>query len=348
MRRRRSRPTFDATTIPVLGIALFLLSAWAFPRFALAAALILGVAAIVLWYIGARKRLRTIERWAAVSNMYALSPEEFEGHVASTYRALGYRTTTTRRIGDQGIDVLAERGQERIGIQCKRTTETVSNSAVQEAYAGQAHYKCTSSAVVSLGGFTAPARALAATTGVRLIDGIGYADLFHRASAAKPARPLWTVIPPGRVALSALSCGAAACIALWLGITRLNAQLTSPTSYATTVMARNAVQRSPRETVEQFYSAINAKQFRTAYAMLSPSFTTSATFESFRAGYATTVSVSATTSEVKNGTTIPVRLRAVDRNPDGSTRVTIYNGHWSVIADGNGIWLLDAGTFRRV
>jgi hypothetical protein len=341
MRRRRSR--FDPKLIPFAGIAFVLVAAWSFPRIAYLEGFVFAAAAIAIWYTSARKRLIEVHRWSSVSNMYALSPEDFERHVASTYASLGYRVSTTRRIGDQGIDVLAERGAERLGIQCKRTTETVSNGAVQEAYAGQAHYGCTSAAVVSLGGFTSPARALASSTGVLLIDGRNYADIFHRATMNTPPRPLWSALPDSRRAATAIACAAVAAIALYLGVTHVT---DVPGQQFSTVIARSPAARAPADAVTDFYTAINGKHFDEAYALLSPSFVKSMSYNSFRAGYKTTQSVKATIIG-SDGTTVRVHLIATDQNSDGSSRTTNYDGHWTAVSDGSGGWLLDEGAFRR-
>ena len=344
-RRRRTRPGFDARAIPVVALILFVGSAFAIPGLAFGEAAAFAAIACALWFVGARRRITELHRWGAVSNFYTLSPEDFERHVAATYAALGYKVSLTRRIGDQGIDVLAERSQERIGIQCKRTTETVSNSAVQEAYAGKAHYRCTSGAVVSLGGFTAPARALAATTGISLVDGNAYADLFHRATATLPQRSVWSVLPRGRILLSAACCAVIALVALALGTARATFPPTANAPPATT--ASEPLAKSPSSVVDAFYSSINKHEFRAAYALLSPGFKSSLPFEAFRRGYSTTLAAEAITSEGNSDTTVKVHLIATDQNHDGSRRTTTYDGYWKVVADPKGGWLLDDGRFHR-
>lgn len=344
-RRRRSRPGFDTRAIPVVAVVLFIGSAYAIPGLAFAEACAFALIACTLWLVGGRRRINELHRWGAVTNLYALSPEDFERHVAATYAALGYKVSLTKRIGDQGIDVVAERSQERIGIQCKRTTETVSNSAVQEAYAGKAHYRCTSGAVVSLGGFTAPARALAATTGINLMDGNAYADLFHRATATLPTRSVWSVIPRGRILLSALSCAVVALLAVALGTARATFPPMSVAPSATT--ASEPLSKTPSSVVDAFYSSIGKHDFRAAYALLSPGFKSSLPFEAFRRGYSTTLGAHAITSEGNSDTTVYVHLIATDQNRDGSRRTTTYDGYWKVVADPKGGWLLDDGRFHR-
>jgi hypothetical protein len=216
-RRRRRRKKPDPRTALLIALLAPLGLAYISPSFGSFESMAFGAAAVGIWLVAAQRRVRDIHRWAAISNLYTVTPEDFERHVASTFEQLGYRVSLTRRVGDQGIDVIAERGDERMGIQCKRTTETVSNGAVQEAYAGKAHYNCTSSAVVSLGGFTAPARSLASTTGVQLLDGNAYADLFHKASAAMPARSVWNVLPGYRALASSIGLAVIAILCLAIG-----------------------------------------------------------------------------------------------------------------------------------
>lgn len=216
--RRHSAKQLNFRAVPVIGVGLLLFLEAAAHSLALFAAVAFGLIAICIWYVGARARLRVMHRWASVSNMYSLSPDAFEQHVASTFQLLGFKATVTPRVGDQGIDVIAERNGERIGIQCKRSNDRTPNSAVQEAYAGQAHYGCTKSMVVALGGFTSSAQALAASTAVELVDGARYADVFHRASATLPTRSVWTVFPPKNAAIMAISCASASLISFLIAL----------------------------------------------------------------------------------------------------------------------------------
>lgn len=99
-----------------------------------------------------------------------LYPDELEIHVGDIFRHLGYTVDLTGKSGDQGVDVLARRGATKVAVQVKRYAGSVGNSAVQEAYAGMAHYRCNQCVVVTSGEFTTPARELAQSTGCRLID----------------------------------------------------------------------------------------------------------------------------------------------------------------------------------
>jgi hypothetical protein len=98
-----------------------------------------------------------------------LYPDEFERYIADIFRHLGFKVEATGKSGDQGVDVIASRATQRIAIQAKRFSGSVSNSAVQEVYAGMAHYGCSRCVVVSTSNFTQPAIALAQSTGCILI-----------------------------------------------------------------------------------------------------------------------------------------------------------------------------------
>ena len=117
-----------------------------------------------------------------------LTGEEFEAYVAQLLADAGFRhIELTRASGDQGVDVLAERGGARYAIQCKNYAGAVGNAAVQEAFAGAQFYGCDVAAVICPGEFTRAARELAASTGVRLWDG-AYLTRLMRRSGRRPRR----------------------------------------------------------------------------------------------------------------------------------------------------------------
>lgn len=79
---------------------------------------------------------------------------EFENFVAQIFLKLGYRATVTKGSGDQGIDVIVEKGGCKIGIQTKCYSGSVSNSAIQEVVAGKNYYKLDKSMVITNSFFT--------------------------------------------------------------------------------------------------------------------------------------------------------------------------------------------------
>ncbi|MCR5228878.1 MAG: restriction endonuclease [Solobacterium sp.] len=98
---------------------------------------------------------------------------EFEQYCAKLLKNKGYTNIeTTRASKDQGIDIIADKGRYRYGIQCKYYDRPVGNSAVQEAAAGAKYYKCDRAAVMTNSTFTEPACSLAEINRVMLWDSI--------------------------------------------------------------------------------------------------------------------------------------------------------------------------------
>jgi restriction endonuclease Mrr len=98
-----------------------------------------------------------------------MDPIDYEMMVADALTDLGWQTRLTKGSGDQGIDVIAEKRQRRVVIQCKRYASSIGNAAVQEAHAGKSFEKAQYAAVVSNAPFTRGARQLAASTNVILL-----------------------------------------------------------------------------------------------------------------------------------------------------------------------------------
>jgi restriction system protein len=98
-----------------------------------------------------------------------LSPAAFEAHCAQRLAAQGWSARTTAMTGDQGADIIAEKGGVRLIVQCKLLRRPVGNKAVQEAHAAKAHFGARHAAVVTNADFARAARDLAKTTGVVLL-----------------------------------------------------------------------------------------------------------------------------------------------------------------------------------
>lgn len=98
-----------------------------------------------------------------------LSPSAFEAYCARLIAAGGWSARTTALTGDQGADIIAEKGGQRLVLQCKLLARPVGNKAVQEAHAAKVHFGARYAAVVTNADFTRSARELAATTGVLLL-----------------------------------------------------------------------------------------------------------------------------------------------------------------------------------
>lgn len=99
-----------------------------------------------------------------------MNGQEFESFVSLLFSNMGYKTEITKATGDQGIDVLAEKNEDRIGVQAKCYSGTVGNSAVQEAVSGKAFYRLDKVIVVTNSTFSESAKKLAQVNDVILWD----------------------------------------------------------------------------------------------------------------------------------------------------------------------------------
>ena len=128
---------------------------------------------------------RAVELEASLAMAKDVSPAEFEHWCSKALHAAGWKARATGTSGDQGADVIAEKGEVTIVLQCKLHRSAVGNKAVQEAFAARKHYGASAAAVVSNAGFTRSAEALSRTTGVLLCH---YSDL-SRLDALLAAEP---------------------------------------------------------------------------------------------------------------------------------------------------------------
>ena len=153
------------------GIFLAVSALFSFVQDRPGAALLVALGAAVAWGLRRRGLLRRAaaaaeERRARLlgyelADLDALSGAEFEAWIAEVLTAAGFRTEDIRTSGDFGVDVIAEIDGVRFGIQAKRYSANVGNSAVQEANAGAEFHRCDVPAVVTQSGFTRAAIAQA-------------------------------------------------------------------------------------------------------------------------------------------------------------------------------------------
>lgn len=73
----------------------------------------------------------------------------FEKFIALMFTLRGYKVEFTPRTGDQGVDLIAARNEERIAIQCKRWKNSIGPEAVQQIFAGKSLYKCTKGILIT-------------------------------------------------------------------------------------------------------------------------------------------------------------------------------------------------------
>lgn len=181
-RRRRKSSDANLGALFIIALAFLIPTVVSLIKSPLSFVAAVALLSVAIWYghVMAFRQAEARRRWHDIQHVRSLPGVAFEHHVAELYEKLGYRSRVTRGSGDQGADVIAEDGHERLAIQCKQWTETVGNDAVQEAIAGKAFYSCDRAIVVCTTSFTLAAMALAERAKVTLLNGEAYAGLMAR------------------------------------------------------------------------------------------------------------------------------------------------------------------------
>lgn len=107
---------------------------------------------------------------ALIDTIDQMSGEEFEKYIGNYFKNLGYKVIVTQLSGDFGVDIIIENEFVKIGVQAKRYTNTVGNSAIQEIVAGMKHYNLDKGMVITNNYFSRSAIELAKDNNVILWD----------------------------------------------------------------------------------------------------------------------------------------------------------------------------------
>lgn len=105
-----------------------------------------------------------------INDIDLMTGAQFEWFISYLFSKLGYSTEITKTSGDQGIDIIAKKGNAVVAIQTKCYSKPVGNHAIMEAVAGSKYYKANKTIVVTNSVFTKSARELAIANGVVLWD----------------------------------------------------------------------------------------------------------------------------------------------------------------------------------
>lgn len=106
----------------------------------------------------------------AIEDIDLMDGYEFEKFIEELFDKMGYIARVTKGSGDQGLDVIAQKGNNKIGIQAKCYTSKVSNKAVQEIAGAMKFYDCNKGLVITNNYFTKSAIELAEANNIQLWD----------------------------------------------------------------------------------------------------------------------------------------------------------------------------------
>lgn len=117
-----------------------------------------------------KENISAEQKSITIEDVDLMTGAEFEELIALIFKNIGFAVSLTKGSGDQGIDVIAEKENLRIGIQAKCYGGSVGNAAVQEVVAGIGYYNLNKAIVVTNNEFTPAAVALAQANNVVLWD----------------------------------------------------------------------------------------------------------------------------------------------------------------------------------
>ena len=102
------------------------------------------------------------------------------------------------------------------------------------------------------------------------------------------------------------------------------------------------------DTVRRFYTALGARDFQTAWSLLTPRYKTGVAYDTWVGGYRTTQSVkvvsASAVSQTGSAATVQVTITSTDV---GQTLPQTFSGTWQ-LTNAGGSWLLDVANMRKV
>lgn len=142
------------------------------------AAITVGVMTCLLVLYLSRKFVRHL--LAGTGDIDGMDGLEFERYVADLLRKNGYRNVSLTERYDLGVDIIAEKGGIRWGVQVKRHSGPVKAAAVRQVVAGLRLYGCDRAMVITNSTYSAVAQRLAAGNDCVLVDRTGLNRLKNR------------------------------------------------------------------------------------------------------------------------------------------------------------------------
>jgi len=131
-----------------------------------------------------RRHIENIENFKSIS-VDEMNGEQFEYFLGNLFYKLGYKVNVTGITGDFGADLIIQaRDGQKIAIQAKRYSTKVGIRAIQEISTAKSYYKVNATAVVTNNFYTDPAKKLAKTNNVILIDRNKLINLIEKSKQA--------------------------------------------------------------------------------------------------------------------------------------------------------------------
>jgi restriction system protein len=107
---------------------------------------------------------------SGILDVDGMKGREFEEYLQVLFRERGYHVQLTPATGDYGADLILSKKDQKIIVQAKRYKKNMGLKAVQEISTAKNHFNADECWVVTNSHYTEPARKLAASNRVRLVD----------------------------------------------------------------------------------------------------------------------------------------------------------------------------------
>lgn len=125
----------------------------------------------LLWTLLSRHRSKQLRDIDMMNGL------EFERYVAALLRSNGFHKVSLTEKYDFGVDIIAEKGGIRWGIQAKRHAGLVKANAVRQVVTGLKLYGCDRAMVITNSTYSTIAKRLARANGCVLVDRTGLKQL---------------------------------------------------------------------------------------------------------------------------------------------------------------------------
>lgn len=102
-----------------------------------------------------------------------MTPKQYEDYIGTLYAQNGYNVTVSPLSNDWGIDVIATKGSERIGIQAKmygNSSRKVNRRVIMELYGACAYQDCTKAVLATNGDVLPDAVLVANKLGIEILQ----------------------------------------------------------------------------------------------------------------------------------------------------------------------------------
>lgn len=128
-----------------------------------------ALGAFLIALIGNAIRYQKLKK-SGILNVDQMTGKEFEEYLRVLFLERGYQVQLTKTTGDYGADLVLSSKSRKIIVQAKRYKKNVGIKAVQEISAAKKHYQADECWVVTNSHYTEPAKNLAKSNQVRLVD----------------------------------------------------------------------------------------------------------------------------------------------------------------------------------